>query len=230
VGLRLGYCALVAAVIVGAYAVARTPILQARAGQLAAAPDPLALIQEQHEAFTYDFNRLGIEQQAQILTRLSEASKTSKDVFCSSDWPDAQSAARLFVPACLIVTRPKQRGYARIHVFAYLSDRWTPPSPPADQGPVGSWLYVEGRACPFPNLGYDEQACVYTRIGDANWSGRYYGFALPVSSQFGQKGCAYRIGFVNLVADGTRGFVNRRGDDGLVVGSDKTCTERPRGS
>jgi hypothetical protein len=57
---------------------------------------------------------------------------------------------------------------------------------------------------------YHHDRCLYNRIADANWQGRYYAFVLPADPQFGKDPCGYQIVAYEMLPLAGDAYENRK--------------------
>lgn len=142
-----------------------------RASALLADEAPIEKIKSMGYRYGYLFNRLNREEQEQILSKLD----------CNFN-----SSSQLFSPKFLSIQEVEGRGYCEAHLIVFLSSAWSAPIPRADQGPVGSYILLSKGNRNFENasFNYFPKSCVFNRLTDAAWNGKYTFLTLPVSKEF----------------------------------------------
>jgi len=191
----------VAAMGCGIYVGFRT-LYNARQDGRLLAENPYDVMREKGYRFAESFNRLSLAQQTRAIRRLLTSSPggTNVEVFCRRDReiyarlgpaaPELQTSICAFV-----LDEPWRRNFRVAMVLDYFSDRWREVLPRRDQGPVGSDITLGSvEACPerprrAAKYWWDPAAqlrgrCVYTRLANPNWQGKFYINLLPVPRAF----------------------------------------------
>lgn len=185
---------LIISMAIGSYVLYRSIKNNRESHSLLSDSNPIQKIENMGYKYGYLFNRLTKVNQEKIIASILRNG--------TGVWRFAKGSD-LFSPVCVIFNHPTGKKFAEAHLIAYLSDRRIPPLPKADQGPGNSYILLSKGDREFISYQfvYDASSCVYNRITDGNWNGKYTFISFPVTDAFIQDLRGLSVSAWNMIAD-----------------------------